>query len=252
MMCPRTARGAQEVLRGCSGVTQGLLRGYSGVTHVCRRPREGPARRGRSCCHSGTRELPGSPSGCAGDTWHTAGPQGLICKIPAGRLQREGHRSEGCGWMSIIPQLRDVTSTKLTCALMWCTGNQHLQLGESPPSGNWVLWKLLLPQLHYCHPDTRSSLLHHRTWVCLLSRSCLQSSRCSCAFCPAPVCPQDREHCKDQTMQHCKSNGSYSKIPFTRQFTTQSSLHSDCHKHWLCPGSQKHLCGRFQKLNLHL
>lgn len=83
-----------------------VLRGYSGGTHVCRRRRGGPARRGRNCCHSGTHVLPGSPSGCAGDTWHTAGPQGPICKIPAGRLRREGHRSEGCAWMRIIPRLR--------------------------------------------------------------------------------------------------------------------------------------------------
>lgn len=83
----------------CPKTRQGVFRSHGswGYTYGCRRPRGGPARPGRSCCHSGTRGLPGSPSGCARGTWHTAGPRGLTCKIPAGRLQRREGRGDGQG-----------------------------------------------------------------------------------------------------------------------------------------------------------
>lgn len=111
---------------------------------------------------------------------------------------------------------------------------------------------------NFCSPSCITAILTPvpHCFTTELGCVCCPGAACKAPGAPVPsaqpVCPQDREHCKDQTMQHWKSNGSYSKIPFTGQFTTQSSLHSDCHKHWLCPGSQKHLCGRFQKLNLHL
>lgn len=129
--------------------------------------------------------------------------------------------------MRIIPQLRGSQQHKAGP----CSHTVHGNPASHPCT--WVsplqllIWKLgsvetsvCFLSCTYCHPDTRSPLLHKQPRVSLLLRNCLQSSGCSpctCACCPATVCPQDREHCKDQTVQHWKSIGHYSKIPFRGQ-----------------------------------
>lgn len=256
----RTARGTQDtqgLLRGSSGDTQGVLRGYSGGTHVCRRPRGGPARRGRSCCHSGTHELPGSLSGCAGDIWCTADPQGLICKIPAGRLQGEGHRSEGCAWMRIIPQLSRSHQHKVQL----CSHVVHSKPAFLP--GTWASpLQLLIRKLGSVEASIPPTALS----VILTSVPHCFTSKLGCLCCSGAACKSPGILAPVPAVQHClpsgqralqgSNRGSTGKLLATTpkyhlqgKFTTQSSLHGGCHKHWLCPGSQKHLCGKFQKLN---
>lgn len=223
---------------------------------MCRQPRGGPARRGRSCCHSGTHELPGSPSGCAGDIWHTAGPQGLICKIPAGRLQREGQRSKGCAWMRTIPQLQHKVQlcsheVHRKPAFLPCTWVSPLQL---------LIWKL--GSVETSVPPAALTAVLTCVPHCFTSKpGCLCCSGAACkapgVLAPMPAVQLLSALRTENTVRikPCSSGNLLTTTPkyhLWSKFTTQSSLHGGCHKHWLCLGSQKHVCGRFQKLNLHI
>lgn len=105
------------------------------------------------------------------------------------------------------------------------------------------------PSCTYCHPDTRSPL------------GCLCCSEAACkaqgillvlvpAVQPLSVLRTERT----AGIRPCSTGNLLATIPkhhLWGKFTAQSPLHGGCHKHWLCSGSQKHPCGRFQKLNLH-
>lgn len=105
------------------------------------------------------------------------------------------------------------------------------------------------PSCTYCHPDTRSPL------GCLCCSGAAYKAP-GILLVPVPAVQPLSVLRTERTagIRPCSSGNILATIPkhhLWGKFTAQSPLHGGCHKHWLCSGSQKHPCGRFQKLNLH-
>lgn len=138
----------------------------------------------------------------------------------------------------------------------------HPTAQRIPPAQSWAMLarsagETSLSPLHlsespsctYCHPDTCSPL------GCLCCSGAAYKAP-GILLVPVPAVQPLSVLRTERTagIRPCSSGNILATIPkhhLWGKFTVQSPLHGGCHKHWLCSGSQKHPCGRFQKLNLH-